>query len=309
MNSFLQIITMATALFMALFHFIPLPIPLAAGDSDGPKMVITEEAEAAPEVDPQKPINDKVDELRTDFNKAKADQVKVDQIKPIRDNVEQLSKDVAEVKSTKETVSQLKQEVATIRSADKSPEIIERLNTVNEKLSAIENDQSAKSAQDKAQESIDRTDQLNSQIADLRAELEKMQSVPGEPKTEPKFSGKTEVERLHWANDFAAARAQAKELDRPVYIDFEAEKCDDCKDVRKFSYENTVVWRRLSTEFVPVWHFVKDKDINTDPLALEFKIAQYPRGAIVRPDGTWDVFVPSKNPKTFQSQLDKLIKK
>jgi thioredoxin-like negative regulator of GroEL len=88
-------------------------------------------------------------------------------------------------------------------------------------------------------------------------------------------------ERIHWRNDFAAASAEAKQANKPLFLYFTASWCEPCQRLKTTAWASEDVEKALSS-YVPV-----KIDIDEHPdLAKKYPSQSIPHFVIAQPDGT-----------------------
>lgn len=116
---------------------------------------------------------------------------------------------------------------------------------------------------------------------------------------------------IQWQS-YEQALLQAKQLKRPVYLQFHANWCGYCKKLTQESYSQKVIQNLLNQQFVPVQivedskatYTVQGKTYTAQDLILEYKVSGFPTLAFLEPDGKLIGLVPGYvKPNEFQLLL------
>jgi thiol:disulfide interchange protein len=93
-----------------------------------------------------------------------------------------------------------------------------------------------------------------------------------------------------WRNDFDAAKAEAARVKKPLFLDFTAEWCGPCQELKRTTWSDLRVADALSSGYVPV-----KVDVDQQPgLAMAYHVDGYPslvvldeQGRVVRAQSGW----------------------
>lgn len=116
---------------------------------------------------------------------------------------------------------------------------------------------------------------------------------------------------IQWQH-YDQALLQAKQLKRPVYIQFHANWCGYCKKLTQESYSQKSIQNLLNQQFVPVQivedskatYTIQGKTYTTQDLMLEYKVSGFPTLAFLEPDGKLIGLVPGYvKPNEFELLL------
>ena len=84
-----------------------------------------------------------------------------------------------------------------------------------------------------------------------------------------------------WRSDLAGAEAEARTSNKLVFIDFTADWCPSCQELKQTLFKDPAVISAIQARFVPV-----RIDVDQQPeIASHFKVEQLPALAIVDPKG------------------------
>lgn len=88
-------------------------------------------------------------------------------------------------------------------------------------------------------------------------------------------------EQVPWRTDYAAAERESRETGKPMLLDFTAEWCGPCQDMRRTTWSDPAVAQALKG-YVPV---TIDLDTHAD-LATKFGVSAIPHLTILNAEGT-----------------------
>ncbi|HEY2587673.1 MAG TPA: thioredoxin family protein [Tepidisphaeraceae bacterium] len=88
-------------------------------------------------------------------------------------------------------------------------------------------------------------------------------------------------EQVPWRTDYAAAARESRETGKPMLLDFTAEWCGPCQDMRRTTWSDPAVAQALRG-YVPVQI---DLDTHAD-LASRFGVSAIPHMTVLNADGT-----------------------
>ncbi|HXG10542.1 MAG TPA: DUF255 domain-containing protein [Gemmataceae bacterium] len=89
------------------------------------------------------------------------------------------------------------------------------------------------------------------------------------------------AQEVQWRTDYAEARREAAEKDRPLVLDFGTENCYWCKQLDLRTFRDPTVVRLMNEQFIPL---KIDGEREAD-LAAKLRIQNYPTIVIAAPDG------------------------
>jgi thioredoxin-like negative regulator of GroEL len=112
------------------------------------------------------------------------------------------------------------------------------------------------------------------------------------------------AEEVEWRRDYASARREAAEKDRPLLLDFGYDGCVWCQRLDAQTLRDASVARSLNGQFVPL-----RIDVHKDPdLAERLRIQAYPTVVLASPEGKiLDVIEGFKEPSPFQERLERTL--
>ncbi len=118
-------------------------------------------------------------------------------------------------------------------------------------------------------------------------------------------SAGAKAQEVQWRHDYAAARREAKERQRPLVVDFGTSNCFWCKKLDVSTLRDPAIVKRLNEQFIPV-----KIDAERQPgLAQSLGIHSYPTLVFVAPDGRilgrHEGFVEAAH---FGQQLSRVLK-
>src|SRR5262245_37499880 len=89
------------------------------------------------------------------------------------------------------------------------------------------------------------------------------------------------AEEVSWRHDYAHARKEAEEKNRPLLLDFGTESCFWCKRLDATTFKDAAVVELLAQRFIPL----KIDAHKESQLASSLQINSYPTIIIGAPDG------------------------
>lgn len=95
------------------------------------------------------------------------------------------------------------------------------------------------------------------------------------------FVSPARAQEVQWRPDYAAARREAREKNRPLVLDFGTQSCFWCKKLDQITFRDPSVARLLNERFIPV-KVDGEKDAR---LAQALGIEEYPALVVAGPDG------------------------
>jgi thioredoxin-like negative regulator of GroEL len=112
------------------------------------------------------------------------------------------------------------------------------------------------------------------------------------------------AQEVQWRHDYAAARKEAVEKDRPLVIDFGTENCFWCKQLDLRTFRDAAVVRSLNEQFVPL-----KIDAQREPdLTSRLRIQTFPTIVIASPEGKiLDAVEGFKEAGPFQDHLKRAL--
>lgn len=87
-------------------------------------------------------------------------------------------------------------------------------------------------------------------------------------------------EKIPWRTDYAAAERESRATGKPMLLDFTAEWCGPCQDMRRTTWSDAAVAQSLAG-YIPVQI---DLDTHAD-LATQFGVSAIPHLVVVESDG------------------------
>lgn len=117
-------------------------------------------------------------------------------------------------------------------------------------------------------------------------------------------AGSAVAQEVSWRNDYAQARKEAEEKNRPLLLDFGTEACFWCKRLDATTFKDPVVVEMLNQRLIPI-----KIDANKESqLAQSLQISSFPTVIIGAPDGKILVtIVGYKEPAEFASILQRFL--
>jgi thioredoxin-like negative regulator of GroEL len=111
-------------------------------------------------------------------------------------------------------------------------------------------------------------------------------------------------QEVQWRTDYAAARREAAEKDRPLVIDFGTENCFWCKQLDLRTFRDVAVVRALNERFVPL-----KIDAQREPeLTSRLRIQTFPTIVLAAPDGKiLDTIEGFREATPFQEYLQRAL--
>lgn len=87
-------------------------------------------------------------------------------------------------------------------------------------------------------------------------------------------------ERVPWRQGFAAARAEARQTGKPMLVDFTADWCGYCQEMRRTTWSDVNVEQAVR-DYVPV-----QVDVDREPsLAAQYHVSGLPHLVVLDPQG------------------------
>lgn len=111
-------------------------------------------------------------------------------------------------------------------------------------------------------------------------------------------------EPIHWRTDYNAARKEAEEKGRPLFIEVGTESCFYCRKLEAGPLREPAILRHLETDFIPL-----KIDANREPaLARALKVNLYPTLVLAGVDGKIHSFLEGyvEAPR-IEEQMDRLL--
>ena len=112
-------------------------------------------------------------------------------------------------------------------------------------------------------------------------------------------------QQVQWRHDYAAARRQAKETNRPMVLDFGTKSCFFCKKLDTSTFRDARVVKELNERFIPIKIDAEEQA----QLATALGIESFPTLLFAAPDGKilgiHEGFVETGR---FQKQLQRALK-
>ena len=89
------------------------------------------------------------------------------------------------------------------------------------------------------------------------------------------------ADKVEWRNDYDAARKEASEQNKPLFLDFGTEDCVHCKRMHQTTFKDPSIVKLLNERFVPL-----RVDGNREPrLVQSLRIQAYPTMILAATDG------------------------
>jgi thioredoxin-related protein len=117
-------------------------------------------------------------------------------------------------------------------------------------------------------------------------------------------AGSAVAEEVNWRTDYAQARKESEEKNRPLLLDFGTEACFWCKRLDATTFKDPAVVEMLNQRLIPI-----KIDANKESqLAQSLQISSYPTVIIGAPDGKiLGTVIGYKEPAEFASILQRFL--